>query len=151
MEKGGKLNPFIPGSLVEGEDSVRTVELGDTIVVSGTKVVLNPTAYYSQFAGREVTIGKFPPYAAAQRFLARLKVSQTESDGTILQLSLQDNNLQRASDVLNTLVTKYNEDAIREKNRIAVNTAAFMAQVYGCGIDEVTDFTAQNAIRLFGL
>ncbi len=39
----------------------------------------------------------------------------------------------------------------RNEPSFIVNTAAFMAQVYGCGIDEVTDFTAQNAIRLFGL
>jgi capsular exopolysaccharide synthesis family protein len=148
---GYLLFKVVPGedrtlSLVEGEGSVRTVELGDTIVVSGTKVVLNPTPYYSQYAGREVTIGKFPPYAAAQRFLARLKVSQTESDGTILQLSLQDNNLQRASDVLNTLVTKYNEDAIREKNRIAVNTAAFINErldIIQGELGEVEDSLAQ--------
>lgn len=109
-----------------GEGEERSVALGDTIVIRGTKVVLNPTGTYSLYLGRELTIGKFPPYVAATRFLARLKVSQTESDGTILQLSMQDNNLRRASDVLNTLISKYNEDAIREKNRIAVNTAAFI-------------------------
>ncbi|MCR5518880.1 MAG: polysaccharide biosynthesis tyrosine autokinase [Bacteroidales bacterium] len=105
---------------------VREFRLGDTLTIHGTRIVLEPTKYYRRFRDNKITLAKFPPYAAARHFLARLKVTQTESDGTILQLSLQDNNLQRASDVLNALIAKYNEDAIRDKNRIAVNTAAFI-------------------------
>ena len=102
-----------------------TVALGDTIPMYGTRVVFTPTPYYNgEGAGKPVTITKRPVYNAANAYLSRLRVVQSE--GTILQLSLQDFSVWRANDVLNTLIAKYNEDAIREKNRIAVNTAQFI-------------------------
>ena len=102
-----------------------TVALGDTIPIYGTKVVFTPTPYYNgEGAGKPVTISKRPVTSAALGYLGRLRVVQSE--GTILQLSLQDYSVWRASDILNMLITKYNEDAIREKNRIAVNTAQFI-------------------------
>lgn len=109
----------------EGIGSIM-LDWGDTLVVGNTRLMVNPTATYNQFIGKEITITCYPPERAAARFLSSLKVTQTEEDGTILQLSLQDNSLGRANDILNTLISKYNEDAIREKNRIAVNTATFI-------------------------
>ena len=101
------------------------IALGDTISVYGARVVFTPTPHYNgEGAGKPVTITKHPVINAAQAFLSRLRIQQ--SNGTILQLSMQDFSAQRACDILNTLVEKYNEDAIREKNRIAVNTAQFI-------------------------
>ena len=37
-----------------------------------------------------------------------------------------DYNAQRAADIINTLVIKYNEASIREKNHVAVNTERFI-------------------------
>ena len=110
---------------MDGENP-KAVNWGDTLSVGTTRFILNPTSTYNQYIGREITISCYSPEQAAARFLSNLKVIQTESDGTILQLSMQDYSLKRASDILNTLVAKYNEDAIREKNRIAVNTASFI-------------------------
>ena len=101
------------------------IALGDTIPVEGAKVWFTPTKYYNgEGAGKPITITKRPVAQAAASYLSRLRVSQSE--GTILQLSLQDYSVWRANDILNMLVVKYNEDAIREKNRIAVNTAQFI-------------------------
>ena len=101
------------------------VALGDTILVYNTKVYFTPTLFVNgDAAGKAVIITKVPVANAAAAFLSRLNITQDE--GTILHLSLQDFSIYRANDVLNTLVEKYNEDAIREKNRIAVNTAQFI-------------------------
>lgn len=103
------------------------IKLGDTLEVGNTRVVFQPTAYYKSYGPEtEISIRKRPLKQASAAFLSRLSVSQTQSDGTILQLSEQDYSLQRANDLLNMLVVKYNESAIQEKNRIAVNTAAFI-------------------------
>ena len=67
---------------------------------------------------------KVPVLSAANSFISRLSIKQ--GDGAILNLFIQDGNPQRATDILNTLIEKYNEDAIREKNQTAVNTAAFI-------------------------
>lgn len=41
-------------------------------------------------------------------------------------LSLKDASPRRAEDVLNTLVNVYNEEAINDKNQVAVNTSEFI-------------------------
>ena len=109
-----------------GLDSLVTARLQDTVSIKGTKVIFKPTGLYVSYLGREITIEKYPVASATAAYLSRIKITQAESDGSILNLSLQDYSLRRASDILNTLVEKYNEDAIREKNRIAVNTASFI-------------------------
>ena len=118
---------------VPGNDSVRIATLGDTLVINGARLVMKPTASYSEYLNKKegVTIQKLSVFHASSLFLSRLKVVQTETDGTILKLSMQDYSLSRASDILNTLVEKYNEDAIREKNRIAVNTSIFINERLG--------------------
>ena len=113
-------------ALQEAGGSKHTVNLGDTVAVQGIPVVIKPTPQYGEYIGRTVTVTKRTARQAADAYRSRLKVLQTESDGTILQLSLQDYSHRRACDILNTLVDKYNEQAIREKNRIAYNTAAFI-------------------------
>ena len=103
-----------------------SVGLGDTLNIRGNDVSFLQTGYYQHYLNKEIKIKKIPERSAAAGFLSRLRITQTEEGGTILKLSLQDYSLSRASDILNTLVLKYNEDAVREKNRIAVNTARFI-------------------------
>src|SRR5699024_7407554 len=47
-------------------------------------------------------------------------------EASILTLSLKDLSAARAEDMLNMLITVYNEEAIKDKNQIAVNTANFI-------------------------
>ena len=46
--------------------------------------------------------------------------------GRLHHLSLKDNSPSRAEDVLNMLITVYNEEAVKDKNQVAVNTADFI-------------------------
>lgn len=55
-----------------------------------------------------------------------LGIQQEEDESSILTLSLKDSSPERADDVLNMLITVYNEDAINDKNQVAVNTANFI-------------------------
>ena len=108
--------------------NTQKVALGDTIALAGGRAVFQPTAAYNESAfGNEIKISKVPARSAAIGFLSRLRIEQNSN---ILTLSLQDDNVQRACDVLNVLIEKYNEDAIREKNRVAVNTAALSTSAW---------------------
>ena len=110
--------------LVKGTET-SNVTLGDTVSVDGHKLVFKPTSAYSPYYfGKEISITKVPVLSAANRYISRLSV--TQGNGAILNLFVQDYNAQRATDILNTLIEEYNEDAIREKNRVAVNTAEFI-------------------------
>lgn len=45
---------------------------------------------------------------------------------TIINLTLQDVSIPRAEDVINTLISVYNTDAINDKNQIVMNTSNFI-------------------------
>ena len=102
----------------------QTVALGDTIALGTGKVVFLPTANYGpETYGQQIYISKQPVTWAANHFISSLRISNNKQ---ILWLTIEDYNAQRAADAVNMLVVKYNEAAIREKNRVAVNTERFI-------------------------
>ncbi len=102
----------------------KSVALGDTISLGTGHVVFLPTAQYNpECYGQLIRVQKVSVTAAASRFISQLRIS---NDDQILRLTELDWNAQRAADVINMLVIKYNEAAIREKNRVAVNTERFI-------------------------
>ena len=102
-----------------------TITLGDTLFVNNTPLVFQATTAFNDDAiGKEFTIWKSPLENAANAYRSRLSIK--EDEGTILRMFILDYSPMRAAEILNTLVEKYNEDAILEKNRIAINTATFI-------------------------
>ena len=114
-------------SVVFGEDKALNTRFGDTLSVRGVDIVVTPTNFYDKsWEGKTLLIQKIPVSAAASYFVSRLGVRQEEEEASILKLSIQDASPVRAADVLNTLIQAYNEDVIREKNQVAINTADFI-------------------------
>lgn len=105
-----------------------TVRLGDTVSVSpGLRVVVTATNDYGTgWQGRPVEVRKSPLDAVADRYRNSIGIQQEEEESSILTLSVKDNSAARAEDVLNMLITVYNEEAIKDKNQVAVNTADFI-------------------------
>lgn len=105
-----------------------TVRLGDTVSVSpGLRVVVTATNDYGTgWQGRPVEVRKSPLDAVADRYRNSIGIQQEEEESSILTLSVKDNSSARAEDVLNMLITVYNEEAIKDKNQVAVNTADFI-------------------------
>lgn len=102
----------------------QTISLGDTVQLGKGRVVFLPTDRYGpEIFGQEIHIRKQPVTWAAGTIISNLHIAH---DKQILRLVLNDYNAQRSADVLNMLVVKYNEAAIREKNRVAVNTEQFI-------------------------
>ena len=83
-------------------NQVSTVALNDTISTDVGQVVVIPTSHYdSSWYNREVKVSRVPAASAASAFLSRLMIRQPNDDASILSFSLQDNNRERAKDVLN--------------------------------------------------
>ena len=108
--------------------NVSEIEIDDTLSIAGGKVWFVPTEYTCslEFIELPIHVSKIDAARAAQRFLSQLKISQLNDDAAILTFSLQDKSVSRACNVLNTLFEVYNEDAIDDKNQIAINTARFI-------------------------
>ena len=113
----------------EGADEERTwtVRLNDTLSVDGCRIVVTPSAFFSQqWQGVDIKVRKSPVDAVAAVYQGGLGIRQEEDEASILTLSLKDSSPQRAEDVVNTLIAVYNEAALKDKNQVAVNTANFI-------------------------
>ncbi|MCQ2065788.1 MAG: chromosome partitioning protein ParA, partial [Bacteroidaceae bacterium] len=110
--------------------NARTLNLNDTLHVSGGTVIFAPTSNFSsqEFVGKPIYVSKNDAVQTAKSFIARLSIRQLNDDASILTFSMRDRNVNRASDILNTLFDVYNEDAINDKNQVVINTAKFISE-----------------------
>ena len=110
-----------------GEGDSWVIAMKDTVKLGGMRLAVSPTSYCTRsWFGKEINVSKRPLSSVAAYYLANLGIRQEEDASSILTLSLKDASPSRAEDVLNMLITAYNEDAIRDKNQVAVNTADFI-------------------------
>ena len=65
--------------------------------------------------------------ATTGAYASNLSVVLNDEKSTVVNLSFTDVCIQRAEDVLNTLIAVYNENWIKDKNQIAVSTSAFIS------------------------
>ena len=104
------------------------VALNDTVaIIEGMNVVVTATNYLrDSWLNTPIRVQKFPVESMVNYYKNALGIQQEEEEASILTLALKDSSPARAEDVLNTLITVYNEEAIKEKNQVAVNTANFI-------------------------
>ena len=104
-----------------------TGTLSDTISTPIGKVVVTPYQGYDPEDKVSLKIRKRPLIAARNSYNGRLGVSIPKDDeGSVVNLTMSDQSVQRADDVLNTLIGVYNENWIRDRNQIAVSTSSFI-------------------------
>ena len=92
----------------------------------GTIKIEKTPAWDDEFVGKDITVNKYPLKAISDYYSKGLSVAKSNKEATVLNLSINDAIPQRADDVLNTLVEIYNENWIKDKNRIAESTAKFI-------------------------
>lgn len=109
------------------EEATYTVRLNDTLSVGGERILVTGTDHWGKaWTGRAIHVVKNPLNAVAGRFQGSMGIRQEEDESSILVLSLKDDSPLRAEDVLNTLINVYNEEALNDKNQVAVNTSDFI-------------------------
>lgn len=117
-----------------GQEYNETVEaqIGDTVKTVLGRIVVELNASASAFDGStEILVSKSPTKAVANGFCHQLAVEVSGTQSSLINLSIVDENAKRAEDILNTLIEVYNQDAIRDKNQITVNTARFIEERLG--------------------
>lgn len=112
---------------MKGNGERHEVELNDTLSLKEGKVVIVPTNFMTKsWIGVPIRVCKSPMDAVVSAYRSSIAVKQEEEESSILTLALKDNSCERAEDMLNMLVNVYNEEAIKDKNQVAVNTANFI-------------------------
>ena len=105
-----------------------TVPMNDTVTIGKKlRLIASPTNYYGKsWFGTSINVQKRPMNSVVGAYIGALGIQQEEEEASILNLALKDNSAARAEDVINMLITVYNEEAIKDKNQVAVNTANFI-------------------------
>lgn len=119
------LSDFIlAGDKLKGEI---TTQLGDTVNTPIGEVVLNKSLYYDEAPkDKAIYVSHSPVVNVIQSVGASLKGALTKDGSSIIELDYTDTSIQRAEDILNTLISVYNEDWVKDKNQIAVSTSRFI-------------------------
>lgn len=151
--KGIKLTSFIHnGEKVAGE-VVGT--LNDSLVTPIGKVVIRPaTAFVDwQKSSEPLTVSRSSLTSAVTRYSRGLYVALQSEKTTIVDLTFKDVCIQRAEDILNTVIAVYNENWIKDKNQIAVSTSMFINDRLGVieselgHVDEnISTFKSENLL-----
>lgn len=100
--------------------------LNDTIKTIAGPVVVRPTNSYVKGEEIDLKVEKTPLLETVDSYEKRLMVELNNEKGTVIDLTFTDQNIQRADDVLSTVIGIYNESWIRDKNQIAVSTSNFI-------------------------
>ena len=107
-----------------------TAAPNDTVITPVGRLVilaLNDSINYDA----PVYVSRIGYQAATGAYKSRLSVALSDDKSTVLNLSFNDVCVQRAEDILNTVIAVYNENWIKDKNQIAVSTSAFISERLG--------------------
>lgn len=110
----------------EKSDKTYVCALNDTISTIAGKLVISPTESFTKGENVDIEVSKIPLSAATASYGSSLTVSMNNDKGTVIDLTLTDQNIQRADEVLSTIIGVYNENWITDKNQIAVSTSNFI-------------------------
>lgn len=73
-----------------------------------------------------IAITKTPRQDVIEKYDKKLVGDLTDEDADVIDLSIKDVNVQRAVDILNTIIEVYNENWVEDKNKISVATSKFI-------------------------
>lgn len=108
-------------------DFERTVEgLPSTIYTRVGAISLTQSTYATMKDGESIRAFIYSPLKAANKYVDELTATQTSKTTTIAQLTLNDEDPQRALDYVQQLSICYNQQANVDKNEIARRTEQFI-------------------------
>lgn len=145
-----KLTDFTRNS--EEADGDAVTALNDTVQTPVGRLLVNARPG-STAAQQMVFVSRISMQDATAGYSSRLSVALNDEKSTVVNLTLQDVCTQRAEDVLNTLISVYNENWVKDKNQIAVSTSMFINERLGVierelgNVDEdISSYKSENLL-----
>lgn len=136
----------------EEADGDAVTALNDTVQTPVGRLLVNARPG-STAAQQTVFVSRISLQAATADYSSRLTVALNDEKSTVVNLTLQDVCTQRAEDVLNTLISVYNENWVKDKNQIAVSTSMFINERLGVierelgNVDEdISSYKSENLL-----
>lgn len=137
-----KIKVYADGSMecfkfVSRVDGKKFKYAGKVLVSPGQKEVdsplgrmtITPNPFYSGKIDKdeyEIRINKLPMQATVELYGKELYGDLVDKDADVIELAIEDVSVQRAVDILNCIISVYNQNWISDKNRMAVATSLFI-------------------------
>lgn len=90
----------------------------------------------------EITITKYPILTAVKDYKSRLTATKVDKQSDVIRLSFIDKSQKRADDILDTLISFYNDQWMKDKNQIAEATSKFIDERLKHIQEELSDVDA---------
>ena len=105
-----------------------TATFGKELKTPLGRLTIKQSPYFKEasVSGMVIYVNRVGLMAAVGGCQGRLSVTRDDEEATVLTLTYQDINTQRAEDYLNTLISVYNENWVKDRNQIAVSTSQFI-------------------------
>lgn len=104
-----------------------TGNLSDSITTPLGIIRIIPTPNFDlAYTDKPILVTSSSIYKATSEYTDKVIVALNDEKSTVINLSISDVSIQRAEDLLNTLISVYNENWVKDKNRIAVSTSMFI-------------------------
>lgn len=120
--------------IVSGEkmDETFSGKKGDSIRTSaGTLVLTTTPGFTDDFLDTPIRYNKVGLQGVTDSYTGSLRAELGNENATIINLSIDDPSIQKAEDILSTLIEVYNKNWIQDKNQIAVSTSQFIGDRLG--------------------
>lgn len=107
------------------------VRLGQSTPTSGGAVEVQTTPYYVPGTAYTINVTCSPIKAAVGEFSGKLSAGLKSDKGNTINITVNDQSAQRAEDLINAIITVYNEKWIEDRNQVAVGTSNFINERLG--------------------
>ncbi|MFB9057622.1 GumC family protein [Mariniflexile ostreae] len=109
----------------DGESKL--VSFGEIIPTSFGEMIITPKGdYVTSYIGKSIRVNLRPVAAIAESLKNRVNIMPTRESSKVLDVSLQDAIVDKAKDIINTLIVEYNKATVDQKNIKTRNTANFI-------------------------
>lgn len=111
-----------------GGDSVVVASVGKEVNTPVGKLIVARSPYFKEtaFEDMRIHVKRTGLLACITDCKDKMMADLTDERGTIIDISYKDVNIQRAEEFLNTLISVYNENWVKDKNQIAISTSRFI-------------------------
>ena len=129
--------------------------IGDTLNTEIGRILLSLNEYYNDEWKKPIIVRHYPLDVATAMYSKKFEASSGDikNKADILNLQVKDWSVQRADDIINTLMNVYNESWVEDKNKMAVSTSDFiedrlvsLEKELGDVDNDISNFKSENLL-----
>lgn len=121
------IETYIDGDEVEDEKNYKG-NLGDSIQTAYGNIVIRQSAYGTGKENGLIHVTRVGLNNALAAVKTNMVAALHDKQSSVIDLTYQDVNIQRAEEIINTLIAVYNENWVKDKNQMALSTSDFIGE-----------------------